>query len=94
MPRFLHRWWASVAGYFWLPCPICGRMFGGHEKGGGLQYYAHGRAKITCPKCPRRYHLVASCDHVFDPPLVLKPAESLTIKAEMPHGGQRTEERR
>lgn len=29
------RWWAKlradVGGYFWLPCPLCGRMFGGHE---------------------------------------------------------------
>lgn len=31
IPRFLHKWYANVCGYFWLPCPICGRMFGGHE---------------------------------------------------------------
>ena len=24
---------ASLGGYFWLPCPMCGKMFGGHEKG-------------------------------------------------------------
>lgn len=22
---------ASRGGYFWLPCPLCGQMFGGHE---------------------------------------------------------------
>jgi len=22
---------ARIGGYFWLPCPICGRMFGGFE---------------------------------------------------------------
>ena len=27
----LRRFWAWLLGYFWLPCPICGRMFGGYE---------------------------------------------------------------
>jgi hypothetical protein len=31
LPRFLHRFWAWLNGYFWAPCPVCGRMFGGHE---------------------------------------------------------------
>jgi predicted RNA-binding Zn-ribbon protein involved in translation (DUF1610 family) len=30
-----HRAWnrlrAWLGGYFWLPCPICGQHFGGHE---------------------------------------------------------------
>jgi len=29
--RFLNRLYAFVFGYFWLPCPICNRMYGGHE---------------------------------------------------------------
>jgi hypothetical protein len=29
--RLLERLRAWFGGYFWLPCPICGRMFGGHE---------------------------------------------------------------
>jgi len=29
--RTLNRWYAAVAGYFWLPCPLCGQCFGGHE---------------------------------------------------------------
>jgi hypothetical protein len=33
LPRWVHRLYAFVAGYFWLPCPVCGRMFGGHEAG-------------------------------------------------------------
>jgi hypothetical protein len=37
LPRWLHGLYAHFAGYFWLPCPICGRCFGGHEKGGTLQ---------------------------------------------------------
>jgi hypothetical protein len=31
LPRFIHRWWAKINGYFWIRCPICQRYFGGHE---------------------------------------------------------------
>jgi hypothetical protein len=30
-PRWVHRLYAVVFGYFWSPCPICGQHFGGHE---------------------------------------------------------------
>lgn len=29
--RRAHHWYARTRGYFWLPCPLCGREFGGHE---------------------------------------------------------------
>lgn len=29
--RWFHRWWAAFFGYFWIPCPVCGKPFGGHE---------------------------------------------------------------
>lgn len=29
--RWLNRWYAKALAYFWLPCPICGEPFGGHE---------------------------------------------------------------
>jgi len=29
--RFMHMIYAKVSGRFWLPCPICGAYFGGHE---------------------------------------------------------------
>lgn len=29
--RQLHKIYAFWAGYFWLPCPLCNRPFGGHE---------------------------------------------------------------
>lgn len=32
-PRWAHRLWARWTGYFWKPCPVCGRFFGGHEWG-------------------------------------------------------------
>ena len=30
-PRFIQWIYAFIHGYFWLPCPICGENFGGHE---------------------------------------------------------------
>lgn len=29
--RSVHRWWANRAPFFWLPCSLCGREYGGHE---------------------------------------------------------------
>ena len=29
--RRFNKIYAKVFGYFWIPCPICGQMFGGHE---------------------------------------------------------------
>jgi len=31
MPRFVHKHYATVNGYFWDECPVTGHMFGGHE---------------------------------------------------------------
>ncbi len=31
MPKIIRHYYANVFGYFWLPCPICGDYFGGHE---------------------------------------------------------------
>ncbi len=31
LPRWMNRIYARVFGYFWIPCPICKRHFGGHE---------------------------------------------------------------
>ena len=53
IPRWMHRLWAAIAGYFWLPCPRCGRMFGGHERHGGTKLVA-GRMMICCYRCPQR----------------------------------------
>jgi DNA-directed RNA polymerase subunit RPC12/RpoP len=44
------RAWAG--GYFWLPCPRCGRMFGGHQAGGVLHHREEDRnSQMTCPRC-------------------------------------------
>ena len=31
IPRWAHRVYARLFGYFWLPCNLCGEMTGGHE---------------------------------------------------------------
>lgn len=30
-PRFVHQAYAWLSNYFWIPCPVCGEPFGGHE---------------------------------------------------------------
>lgn len=52
MPRGLHRLYAKLHGYFWLPCHICGRPFGGHEKRGGWLLKTNGQSSMTCSRCP------------------------------------------
>lgn len=49
-PRFLNCWWAKFFGYFWLPCPICKKMFGGHEVSVAL-WISSSEGKSVCPKC-------------------------------------------
>lgn len=31
LPRWTHQLYAWVLRYFWTPCYLCGRSFGGHE---------------------------------------------------------------
>lgn len=50
LPRWVHCVYAFLAGYFWLPCPICGRKFGGHEKHGILWSGPH-EGEGTCWDC-------------------------------------------
>jgi hypothetical protein len=56
--RFLHQVYALLGGYFWLPCPSCGRMFGGHEwkdydgKPSSIKHPSGGKVAI-CPDCTR-----------------------------------------
>lgn len=51
-PEWWRRWRARVRGYFWLPCPICGQMFAGYEKGGGNLWETPYFGSMTCPRCP------------------------------------------
>jgi hypothetical protein len=59
--RTLNRLYARLFGYFWLPCPLCGQMSGGHEwrdLGGKPSAIpdpegGHGSFKGICPDCTR-----------------------------------------
>lgn len=51
MIRFLHRCYAWVFGYFWLPCPVCGKYFGGHEAPIGAGIIKDGKGLMVCPNC-------------------------------------------
>lgn len=59
-PRWFQRLRAWLGGYFWLPCPLCGRKFGGHEWGDGpytsIANPARGLGAGTavCPACEGR----------------------------------------
>ncbi|MEE9510392.1 MAG: hypothetical protein V3V81_07860 [Candidatus Bathyarchaeia archaeon] len=47
----LRRLRAFLGCYFWLPCPVCGRMFGGFEIAeNGLMTTGHS-GKAVCKKC-------------------------------------------
>ncbi len=51
LPRWCHRCYAWFAGYFWLPCPVCGQMFGGHEWSGGWVFVLEDyQPKATCSR--------------------------------------------
>ena len=51
------RWWqhirAEIGGYFWLPCPICHKEFGGHEESGML-YEGNGDGTGVCLNCVKK----------------------------------------
>lgn len=48
----LHRLYAWMFGYFWLPCPVCGRMFGGHEIAHRFTAALLGEDGRSCIVCP------------------------------------------
>jgi hypothetical protein len=49
--RWMHKLYAKVFGYFWLPCPVCGEYFGGHEVTRETPSVQVGsRALLVCPK--------------------------------------------
>jgi hypothetical protein len=51
-PRFLNRAFAFFRGYSWIPCPICKRGFGGHERSEGGELWITERDSVAvCPRC-------------------------------------------
>lgn len=59
MFRGLHRRYAVALGYFWIPCPLCGQEFGGHEwrpRRGHVSDIPDGTpggGRGICPDCTR-----------------------------------------
>jgi hypothetical protein len=56
--RWLNRVYANAVGYFWLPCPLCGEMFGGHETGTVVIYDTpfSGHGRMTCFRHTKATH--------------------------------------
>lgn len=59
LPRWFHHLRAIIGGYFWLPCPLCGREYGGHEwrdidGKSSVIPDRPGQNKGICPDCTRR----------------------------------------
>ena len=50
-PRWINYLYAYIFGYYWLPCPLCGKNYGGHESFGGGIYLGNGEGKMVCSKC-------------------------------------------
>lgn len=46
--RLLHKIYAMIFGYYWLPCIKCGKMFGGHEKHGEIVWESGRRCCYQC----------------------------------------------
>lgn len=57
--RILHKLYANICGYFWLPCPNCKRMFGGHECiPFGKTKLIEGHAYCVCPECNKNPNVI------------------------------------
>jgi|HubBroStandDraft_5_1064220.scaffolds.fasta_scaffold04165_7 hypothetical protein len=48
--RWVNWLYALVAGYFWMPCRMCGRMYGGHEECGTLML-SYSSGICVCQNC-------------------------------------------
>ncbi len=54
----IHERYARTNGFFWLPCVLCSRPYGGHQSGGRIPDPEYGpgsgRSIGICPRCTRR----------------------------------------
>lgn len=53
--RRVHHCFATSLGYFWKPCPLCGREFGGHEYGTDIPNLSLGprSGQVICSECTK-----------------------------------------
>ena len=62
--RLYNQIYAYLFGYFWLPCPRCGQMFGGHECGNDTIWITSGSGKSCCKFCETKESSLA-CEKEF-----------------------------
>ncbi len=50
-----HRWYATRHGFYWMPCILCRRPYGGHQAGDSVPDPTgpHGAGVVICPSCTR-----------------------------------------
>ena len=51
----VHRAYARRWGFYWLPCVLCGALYGGHQAAGSVPDPTEGpgRGIAICPSCTR-----------------------------------------
>lgn len=54
--RAWNRLYANMLGFFWVPCPSCGKEFGGHEWVTESEHKSSlalggGKGAAICPEC-------------------------------------------
>jgi len=53
LPRWIHKTYAFLLGYFWGACEICPRNFGGHEWRDINGHVSCKNDRAICPACTR-----------------------------------------
>lgn len=77
MMRLLNRLYARFFGYFWLPCVLCGKHFGGHE------WKGENTISVLCEGvCPRCGNLARAINAILDGSLTIY-RKGLTIEIEL-----------
>lgn len=82
--RFIARMRAKLGGYYWLPCPVCGRMFGGHESGRGPHstlWDSPNGGRAVCRQCEGSAEVLASEPYV-EPDAIRAARIALAIEGE------------
>lgn len=70
--RRIEEKYAHANGFFWLPCPVCGEPFGGHEVDWDAVHAfvdsqdAPGYGALICPRCVGRHGGDASFQDSLD----------------------------
>ena len=69
--RAFHHRYATRHGYFWLPCVLCGRPFGGHESGDSIPDPTGptGAGICICSQCTpagRGWHIPHPIEGIID----------------------------